>query len=158
LIKVLCEVTEAIGGSLGPAFGVVQGVTIGLIHHTQAQTFTDIQNTIYEFVDKSTTESTAGSLEMRARVLYVIFTVRKGNRITDWITGATLLLDLLDYAILLKDDKTVREIVKASAVLLQTADMDVVISKGAKIIERIQKYQVRTPLSPPTSPKIKLII
>lgn len=140
LVRVLCEVTEAIGGSSCPAFDVVQGVIIGLIHHTQAQTFTDIQNTIYEFVEKSTTESTAGNLEMRARLLYVIFTVRKGNRITDWVTGATLLLDLLDYAILIEDDNTVREIAKASAVLLQTADMDVVISKGAKIIERIQKY------------------
>ncbi|KAF8430325.1 armadillo-type protein [Tirmania nivea] len=140
LVKVLCEVAEALG-SFGPAFDVVQGVIIGVIHHTQGQTFTDIQNTIYEFMNKSTTESTAGNLEMRARLLYVIFTVRKGSRITDWVTGATLLLDLLDYAISMKNDKIVREIAKASAVLLQTADMDVVISKGAKIIEGIQKCQ-----------------
>jgi len=144
LVKILCEVTEEIGGSLSPAFGVVQGVIIGLIHHTQAQTFTDIQNTVYDFVDKPINENTAENLEMRARLLYVIFTVRKGNRITDWVTGATLLLDLLDYAIPMKADKTIREIAKASAVLLQTADMHVVISKGAKIIERTQKYQVRT--------------
>lgn len=135
---------------------MIQGVIIGLIHHTQAQTFTDIQSTIYEFVDKSTTKSTARNLGMRARLLYAIFTVRKGNRITDWVTGATLLLDLLDHAISMKDDKTARETVKASAVLLQTADMDVVISKGAKIIERIQKYQVRNPR--PQNSKIKLII
>ena len=79
---------------------------------------------------------------MGARLLSVIFTVRKGNRITDWVKGSNLLIELLDASLLLEDGKAAREISKASAVLLQTADMDVVIPKGSKIIERIQKYQV----------------
>lgn len=138
----MCEISEEMGGSSTVAFDVVQGVIIGLIHHTDANTFNDIQKTVYDFVDKLTTDSNSEKLTIGARLLYVMFTVRKGNRINDWATGASLILDLLDSALIIEDDKAAWEIAKCSAVLLQTADMDVVIPKGAKIIERIQKHQV----------------
>lgn len=142
MFKALCEICQGIGGPSSPVFDVVQGVCIGLIHHTQAETFTEIQNTVYEFIEQLIVTGRAENLELGARLLYVIFTVRKGNRITDWVTGASLLIELLDSLLPLSEDKAAHEIAKASAVLLQTADMDVVIPKGCKIIERIQKYQV----------------
>lgn len=145
IVKILCEVVDELGGASSPAFSVLEGVVVGLIHHTESRTFSCVQDTIYEFVLRLTTLTTAGRLEMGGRLLYVIFTVRKGNRVSDWEMGARLALELLDSAISIQEDKPGREIVKACAVLLQTADMSIVISKGAKLVDSIQKYQVCSP-------------
>lgn len=142
MVKAICDITKEFWGVTSPAYDVIQGVIVGLIHHTQANTFTDIQDTIYAAVDKLATERNGTKLHMGGRLLYVMFTVQKGVRISAWETGAELLLKLLDSANLVSDDTPVEEIIKASAVLLQTASMDIVIQKGAKIVERIQNYEV----------------
>ena len=142
LVKILCEVIDELGGASSPAFSVLEGTIVGLIHHTESHTFSCVQDTIYEFVHRFTTLTTAGRLEMGGRLLHVIFTVRKGNRVSDWETGAKLALELLDSAESIQEEKPGRELVKACAVLLQTADMSVVVSKGAKLVDSIQKYQV----------------
>lgn len=142
LVKILCEVVDELGGISSPAFRVLEWVLVGLIHHTELHTFSCVQDTIYGFVHRFTALTTADRFEMGGRLLHIIFTVRKGNRVSNWETGAKLALELLDSAISIQEEKLGREIVKACAVLLQTADMSIVISKGTKLVDRLQKYQV----------------
>ncbi|KAI5797940.1 armadillo-type protein [Peziza echinospora] len=138
LIRALCDKTFERNTASGPVVGVLEGVLVALIHHTQSPTFVEVQDVVYDVVEASAKKSST-ELELSGKLLYTIFTTRKGNRISDWNRGAELIIELL-HAVQESGDQTpLWPILKASAVLLQSADMSVVISRGTKIIEGILK-------------------
>ena len=130
-------------GAKGPIFRVVQGVIVGLIHHTQKETFTEVEDVLHSFVRTLIADTSAQKLEMVAKLLYTTSTTRRGDRVTDWDTAADLVVKLWDtIPEAISCDETAWEVAKAGAVILQLSPMNVFIPKSAKLMERIQEYQV----------------
>ena len=76
---------------------VISGITISLIHHTEASTFEPILQVLLLRI-KSLKDNTAHGLITCGRLLLVDVAVRKGSRIQDWnpvVDGLLVLLALL---------------------------------------------------------------
>jgi U3 small nucleolar RNA-associated protein 20 len=130
-------------------FGVVQGVLTGLIHHTSAETFRPILETVLEFIGPNIEEAdpSARKVEVAARLIYTCTSVRKGGRIQDWGKVGDAVLNLVDAADRIpKHDCGQREAMwqtlKAVAVIIGSAEVDVVISKCSRIVEKAKNFQV----------------
>ena len=141
MVRALCDKTFERNTASGPVVNVLEGVLVALIHHTQSPSFVEIQDAVYDVVE-ATAKNSPTELELSGKLLYTIFTTRKGNRISDWNRGAELIIELLKAVQVSGDQTPLWSILKASAVLLESADMSVVISRGTKVIEGVLKNKV----------------
>lgn len=138
----------------GACLDVVQGVLIGLIHHTTRETFQSIFAVVQEHIRSGLA---AGGAEPRkvciaATLLFTCVSVRKGDRIQHWdVAGDVLLSTVGAMHQLSPADKGSREaawqVLKATAVTTNYADVHVVISKCSRIVEQAKDFQVRTCIS-----------
>ena len=120
------QVLEAIGTTQRRGADLIYGVTIGLLHFTDAQGFEPILEIIVDLVEKLNLGSRDANVAICGRLLFVASTVRKGSRIADWeplLSALASLLGLCDIA----SDETFTQIYKAAAVILQTSPLEVVI-------------------------------
>lgn len=105
---------------------LICGVTVGLLHFTDADGFDSIQQIMVDAIARLNLGSRDASVDLCGRLIFVASSVRKGSRITDWdpvLTALTSLLGLCDIA----SDATYMQMYKAAAVILQTAPLEVVL-------------------------------
>lgn len=133
----------------GVCRNVVSGVLTGLIHHTAPETFQPIMEVIRVFIE--TELANADSTEVRkaeiaARLLYTSVSVRKGGRIRDWSAIGDVASSIVDTVQRLSADADkIREAMwpalKAVAVVISIAEVDTVISKCSRIVEKAKDFQ-----------------
>lgn len=115
-------ITERSLGNSAKAERIVCGLTIGLIHHTDAATFTPILDIIFENIQKQERNMNGCHTDMFCRLLFIAVTVRKASRIQDWSP-------LFDALITLSKTcenhphESISQVFETAAVILQSSPM-----------------------------------
>lgn len=132
----------------GPCFSVCQGVLVALMHHTTPETFHPVLAVVYDFINELLkADATPQKVEMAGRLLYTVVTVRKGCRITDWQGASVVAVAILQVATKLPmtnkegPKKAVWEALKATAMILQQADLEVAIQNCGKVVDIAKGFQ-----------------
>lgn len=105
---------------------LVYGITIGLLHFTDAHGFKIILDIIVDHVTKLDLGSRDANVAVCSRLMFIVSTVRKGSRIREWtslMNALRSLLGLCDIA----SDETFTQVYRAAAVILQSSPLDVVL-------------------------------
>ena len=119
------------------SLGVLHGVTVSILHHTDEINFIPILNVLLDSIGTLSESSYPSAVSACAELLYVAVTVRKGSRIQDWqpVVNSLALLLQFDHA---SDKSSNREILDYSemgaAVILQYSPLDLVIPKVRLVI------------------------
>lgn len=145
----MLEVVLATPDSNGGGVRVIQGVLTALIHHTSRDTFQPMATVVLDFIKSDLVQGSTESrkVEMAARLLYTCVSVRKGGRIKDWSVVGDSALSIVEAAHRIPLDDTgskeaMWQTLKAVAVVLHSAEVDVVISKCSRIVEKAKDFQV----------------
>ena len=105
---------------------IVYGVTIGLMHHCDAETFYPLAAIIAAKVQDLQPSASSTGIAAYGRLLFIVATVRKGTRIQDWtplLSATTRLLELSD-----RPDHSAQSIVcKAMAMMFQSSPLDLLL-------------------------------
>lgn len=120
---------------------VLEGVTVGLIHHTEASTFQPILEVALRAIEEATGQKAIGRsldavLGICERLLCVLCTVRKGSRIQQWGSTLDALLNLLK-ARKERDTEPTPALLEAAVVVMQSAPLDELISIIRPVMDRI---------------------
>lgn len=146
----MLDISLELSDTSGPCFGVSEGVLVALMHHTTPESFQPALTVVYEFTNELIK---AGSVSpqrvgMAARLLYTVVTVRKGCRVMDWQEASEIVVNILGVGIGLKVGErreelknAVWESLKASVMVLQQADLEIVISKCGKVVDKAKDFQ-----------------
>ncbi len=113
---------------------VLNGVTTGLIHLTDAVNFQPVSKIILEGIENLHKGATSSSIMIYERLLLIIVAVRKGSRIADWAP----VFDSLVYLLKIHEKPTARNlqtIYEATAVILQSAPLGIAIPRYRHILE-----------------------
>ncbi|KAL8687315.1 MAG: hypothetical protein Q9218_006476 [Villophora microphyllina] len=119
---------------------LLEGITVGLIHHTEASTFRPLLDLVLQRIQQVTNGSgdlhaSVSSLAICERLLCVLSTVRKGSRIENWGPILDRLLDLLQsrekHA-----TKPSEALCEAAVVIMQSAPLDILIPKVRPVMDR----------------------
>lgn len=130
--------------------GLIQGVLIALVHHTGHETFAPVIEAVVEMATGliSAEAPSPRDIEMAARMLYTCISVRKGSRIgsANWQSVGDVTSQALEVASkLMSDGQEAKDAMwmalKASTVLMEYGDLDVVISRCARTAERAKEWQ-----------------
>ncbi|KAL9119519.1 MAG: hypothetical protein Q9187_003929 [Circinaria calcarea] len=111
---------------------IVYGITISLIHHTDAETFLPILDVIYDGISKLSKTSKLHPLSLYGELLFVVAVVRKGSRIGSWKPMLDSLMTLLEQRAIDDDHLSaacLHPVFAAAAVIFQYSPLDLVISK-----------------------------
>ncbi|KAL8874239.1 MAG: hypothetical protein Q9174_000395 [Haloplaca sp. 1 TL-2023] len=120
---------------------LLEGVTVSLIHHTEAQTFGPFLDLILKrvrrmFEQSHKAEFSTDGQAMCERLLCVLATVRKGSRVQDWGAMLDVLLCMLKTREE-RDEKPTKALYEAAVVIMQSAPLDILVSKVRPIMDRI---------------------
>ncbi|TGZ79617.1 hypothetical protein EX30DRAFT_321196 [Ascodesmis nigricans] len=128
-------------------YEVVEGVLVGLIHHTNQETFQPVLKCIYEFVDRKLPEDsiTPSQMAFIGMLLNISATVRKGSRIVEWGPMAEQTMRVLNAAFQTPGTtEGSREAVwsglKGANSIMQYSSLDVVISKCSRVAEKAKEW------------------
>ena len=129
--------------SLDPVFqNVLYGVTTNLIHHTDAESFAPILNTIHTNIQGNRGSRDFLQLSIYGELLFISATVRKGSRIQDWRPMIESLNCLVEQSCD-GSDRSLLELTsveRAAATILQSASLDLVISSYSHIVKHMVDY------------------
>ncbi|KAL8659571.1 MAG: hypothetical protein Q9226_000352 [Calogaya cf. arnoldii] len=120
---------------------ILEGVTVGLIHHTEASTFQSILEVAIRAIEEAANQKAMerfsdAALDICERLLCVLSTVRKGSRIQKWSPMLDALLNLL-RAREEQDTEPTSALLEAAVVIMQSAPLDELISRIRPIVDRI---------------------
>ncbi|KAL2045037.1 hypothetical protein N7G274_002812 [Stereocaulon virgatum] len=107
---------------------IVYGVTVALIHHSDAENFQPLQEIIIEQIHGLDTNSPVSSVIHCGNLLLLIATVRKGTRVQNWVSILSSLTELLNLC-KTSSNEAIAAIYKAAAVVLQSSPLDLVLPK-----------------------------
>ena len=120
---------------------IVYGVTVALVHHTDAAGFKPVLDIVLESAQSLDADCSSRRISACGRLLFTACTVRQGSRIQDWnfALDATLkLLELCDMS----DGATITEIYKVAAVTLQSSPLEIVIPRFRLAMKTIEKDEL----------------
>ncbi|KAM0796595.1 HEAT repeat protein [Usnea florida] len=115
---------------------IVYGVTVALIHHTDASNFQPILNLVLEQIHGLKPGASESNAAVCGHLLFVVSTVRKGSRIQDWkpvLDAVLVLLELCDSS----EDEALVEAYQASAVILKYAPLELILAKIRQVMKII---------------------
>ncbi|KAL8851022.1 MAG: hypothetical protein Q9221_004012 [Calogaya cf. arnoldii] len=120
---------------------VLEGVTVGLIHHTEVSTFQSILEVAIRAIEKAANQKAMerfsdAALDICERLLCVLSTVRKASRIQDWGSILDALLNLL-RAREEQDTELTSALLEAAVVIMQSAPLDELISRIRPVMDGI---------------------
>ena len=130
--------------SAGEANGrlrLLEGITVRLIHHTEASTFQPLLDRCLRSIQQEASrardcQSPVGSRQICERLLCVLSTVRKGSRVVDWAPMFDALLLLLrlreDY-----NEMPTQSLYETAAIMMQSAPLDVLIPMIRPVMDLI---------------------
>ena len=128
----LDQVTTSDKATSSTCADVVYGITINLIHHTDAETFIPVLDVIQNDISRLSKSSKSRSISLYGELLFIVATVRKGSRIGDWKPVVGSLMSLLELSTI--DDELwsaayLQPVFEAAAVIFQYSPLDLVIPK-----------------------------
>ncbi|KAL8752134.1 MAG: hypothetical protein Q9184_005834, partial [Pyrenodesmia sp. 2 TL-2023] len=120
---------------------ILEGVTVGLIHHTEASAFRPLSDHFlwripYETRQRVDAQVRDHAVRMCERLLCVMSTVRKGSRVQDWASMLDALLELLRSREQHKEKPT-ETLFETAVIILQSAPLDVLLPKTRPVMDRI---------------------
>ena len=115
---------------------LLNGVTIGLIHLTNASTFQPILDIILKSIEYLHAESDSTGITIYERLLLIATAVRKGSRIQDWTPIFDALMSLLEIC---QRSTTTNHLIayEAAAVILQSAPLETVIPRYRQVLDLV---------------------
>lgn len=124
---------------------VLEGVTVGLIHHTEASTFQPLLAVALQRIQQEsqrdfTINPSSTNLGICERLLCVLSTVRKGSRIQNWDP----MLDALLVLLRIREEQNTKPtpaLLEAAVVIMQSAPLDVLIPRLRPILDRVANNQ-----------------
>ena len=130
---------------------IVHGVTINLIHHTDAETFLPVLDVIHNDISRLSKTSKSLSISVYGELLFIVATVRKGSRIGDWKPVLDSLMSLFEQST--TDDEPVsaaylQPVFEAAAVIFQYSSLDLIIPKFSSAITIIMNESNRRSFIP----------
>ncbi|KAK3113831.1 U3 snoRNP protein, partial [Teratosphaeriaceae sp. CCFEE 6253] len=120
--------SEAGGAQRAVAGVIATGTLTSLIHHTTADTFHPVFDTVINYTG-SLRPTDDGALRLTGDLLFTMISVRKGTRVADWKPIVTTLKQVFAQAEQLAeiDDSTTAGLLRTLAVALQSAAIDAVL-------------------------------
>ncbi|KAL8716003.1 MAG: hypothetical protein Q9220_000670 [cf. Caloplaca sp. 1 TL-2023] len=120
---------------------LLEGITIGLIHHTEASTFQPLLDNVLGGIGRllaleKDVKSPTMVLEVYERLLCVLSTVRKGSRVQNWGPLLDALMDLLSLR-REQQQKPSQDLVEAAAMIMQSVSLDLLTPKLRPIMNQI---------------------
>ncbi|KAL8784593.1 MAG: hypothetical protein Q9213_003848 [Squamulea squamosa] len=120
---------------------LLEGVTVGVIHHTEASTFHPLLEVALRAIQGHTHQAAVGrisdaALEICERLLCVLSTVRKGSRVQEWGSTLDALLILLRVREE-QDQEPTPALLETAVVVVQSAPLDELIPKLRLVMDRI---------------------
>ena len=115
---------------------IIVGLSIGLIHHTEATTFAPILDIILGSIQMQGAEPRSHSTTLHSRLLFVAAAVRGGSRVQNWSGMLDALSSLLTLCRTLNEVETSR-IFATAALLLQSAPLDITLPRLRLIMNTI---------------------
>ncbi|KAI4122315.1 MAG: hypothetical protein LQ338_005890 [Usnochroma carphineum] len=124
---------------------LLEGITVGLIHHTEASTFRPLLDHLLLRIQHETKRRVDSkgpdyAIQICERLLCVMSTVRKGSRIQDWglvLDGLLALLRSREE----HDERPPPAVNEGAAVIMQSAPLDVLLPKIRPLMDRIANSQ-----------------
>ena len=120
---------------------VLNGVTVALIHHSDANGFQPILDTIIESLKVPPQGHNGHTLSVCARLLLIIGATRQGSRITNWNPVLDRTLEILACSVN-SNPSTISEIYKAVAVALQYSPLDSVMPRFRTAVKILEKDEL----------------
>ncbi|KAL9101661.1 MAG: hypothetical protein Q9163_003100 [Psora crenata] len=118
--------------------GVLNGVTIALIHHSDVDGLKPILNCVLEEIEQVRPTTDDHSITTVAHVLFLLCTVRKGSRIQNWQllvdAGSALLADSIGSG-----DAQIAEVLRLIAVIWQSAPLNIALPRLEAVMETITR-------------------
>lgn len=115
---------------------IIVGLSVGLIHHTDATTFVPILEITLKSIQGGSFKPDGRSITLHSQLLFVAAAVRGGSRIQDWSGMLDALPSLLVICPSLNEEETY-QIFQTAALLLQSAPLDTTIPRLRSIMEAI---------------------
>lgn len=115
---------------------IIVGLTIGLIHHTEATTFAPILDIILKNIQLQSTEPSSRSITLHSQLLFVTAAARGGSRVQDWSGVLDALPPLLAFCTSSNEAETY-QIFGTAALLLQSAPLDITLPRLHSIMDTI---------------------
>ncbi|KAL8987898.1 MAG: hypothetical protein Q9177_002952 [Variospora cf. flavescens] len=124
---------------------LLEGVTIGLMHLTEASTFRPLLDHFLssfqqQMKQRTDTQCTGHAIQACERLFCVVATVRKGSRIEDWAPMLDRLLELLKFREE-HDGRPTEVLFEAAVVIMQSAPLDLLLSRIRPIMDRVANNQ-----------------
>lgn len=119
---------------------ILCGVTVALVHHTDAAGFQPLLDIILQDLDTLSPGSSSQMIRMCARLLFIVSAVRQGSRVQDWnpvLEGTLKLLACCG----MQDQNMVTGIYRTVAVTFQSSPLDAVIPRFRKAMRTIEKVE-----------------
>lgn len=137
LLREALAVREKQGVTL---FDAVEGITIGLVHHTDGVTLRPVLDIILTEIRACDDNVASGTTKQFARLLLLVTATRKGSRVENW----TPVLDALIFLVerIDGDEETIIQVCETAAVLLQYAPFDVAIPHLRFFMGRVQEERL----------------
>lgn len=107
---------------------ILFGLTVGLIHDTDAESFSPVIHVIFQNLQKQESKSRNRFVAMHGQLLFIVATVRRGSRVDDW----SLIFDVLMLLFKLcrdNHDEDILEVFKAAAAIFQSSPLDIAIPR-----------------------------
>ena len=115
---------------------IIVGLSIGLIHHTDATTFAPILGIIQKSFETGIFKPSSRSTTLHSQLLFVAAAVRGGSRVQDWSGMLDALPSLLALSQSLNEEE-IYQIFQTAALLLQSASLDTTIPRLRSIMGTI---------------------
>ncbi|KAL8727764.1 MAG: hypothetical protein Q9166_005819 [cf. Caloplaca sp. 2 TL-2023] len=132
----LLESILAPSGAMKGQMEILEGVTVGLIHHTDASSFQPLLEIALQRIEQATERSANAALDICERLLCVLSTVRKGSRIQDWGVTLDALLSLLRVREE-RDTKPTQALYEAAGVIMQSASLNMLVTRIRPLMNRL---------------------
>jgi U3 small nucleolar RNA-associated protein 20 len=115
---------------------VIVGLSVGLIHHTQATAYRHLLDVVFRSIQMQGNQPTSRSVLIHSKLLFVAAGVREGSRVQDW-SGMLDALSMLLSHCAWSNDVEICQILETAALLLQSASLDIVILRLRSIMDII---------------------
>lgn len=118
---------------------ILNGVVVNIIHSTTVETFGPVLDTLCEHIQTTFKGPSPRVFQMRARLVFIISTTRKGTRVPDWakvFQAQNFLLDILMREIDSYRD-SVSELLGSIVTTLQTSPMDKILPFMRPVMEKL---------------------
>lgn len=115
---------------------IIVGLSVGLIHHTDATTFAPILDIILRSIQMERVKPSSHNITIHSQLLFVVAAVRGGSRVQDWSGMLDALVSLLVLCSSSNEEETY-QIFETAALLLQSAPLDITIPRFRSIMDII---------------------